>query len=79
MRKRRRQSEREREREEERENQRKEERERERDSVSEGRRAEVLRVSNRFSSSRWGPVDLSFRALSGRLEFTVRRYSFDKD
>ena len=26
-----------------------------------------------------GPVDLSFRALSGRLKFTVRRHTFNKD
>jgi len=26
-----------------------------------------------------GPVDPSFRALSGRLEFTVRRHKFNKD
>ena len=26
-----------------------------------------------------GPVDPSFRALSGRLKFTVRRHTFDKD
>ena len=26
-----------------------------------------------------GPVDPSFRALSGRLEFTVRRHRFKKD
>ena len=26
-----------------------------------------------------GPADPSFRALSGRLEFTVRRHKFDKD
>jgi len=26
-----------------------------------------------------GPVDPSFRALSGRLEFTVLRHKFNKD
>ena len=26
-----------------------------------------------------GPVDLSFRALSGRLQFTVRLHKFNKD
>ena len=26
-----------------------------------------------------GPVDPSFRALSGRLKFTVRRYQFNKE
>ena len=26
-----------------------------------------------------GPVDPSFRALSGRLKFTVRRHKFNKD
>ena len=31
------------------------------------------------SSSLLGPVDPSFRALSGRLEFTVRRHKFNKD
>ena len=31
------------------------------------------------SSSLSGPVDPSFRALSGRLKFTVRRYEFNKD
>ena len=30
-------------------------------------------------SSRVGPVDPSFRALSGRLKFTVRRNKFNKD
>ena len=27
----------------------------------------------------WSPVDPSFRALSGRLKFTVRRHKFNKD
>ena len=31
-----------------------------------------LKVVNRVLSSLLGPVDLSFRALSGRLKFTVR-------
>ena len=31
------------------------------------------------SSSLLGPVDSSFRALSGRLKFTVRRHNFNKD
>ena len=32
-----------------------------------------------FPSSFSGPVDPLLRALSGRLEFTVRRHKFDKD
>ena len=31
------------------------------------------------SSSLLGPVDLPFRARSGRLKFTVRRHKFYKD
>ena len=31
------------------------------------------------SPSRLGPVDPSFRALSGHLKFTVRRHKFNKD
>ena len=31
-----------------------------------------------LESSLLGPVDPSFRALSGRLKFTVRRHKFDK-
>jgi len=31
------------------------------------------------SSSFLGPVDPSFRALSGRLEFTVQRHQFNKE
>ena len=27
----------------------------------------------------WSPVDPSFRALSGRFKFTVRRHEFDTD
>ena len=33
---------------------------------------------HRVSSSLLGPVDPSFRALSGRLKFTVRRHKFNK-
>ena len=32
-----------------------------------------------FWSSLLGPVDPSFRALSGRLKFTVRRHKFNED
>ena len=32
-----------------------------------------------FTVSLLGPVDPSFRALSGRLGFTVRRHKFSKD
>jgi len=32
---------------------------------------------DRVSSSLLGPVDPSFRALSGRLKFTVRRHKFN--
>ena len=38
-----------------------------------------LKVLHRVSSSPSGPVDPSFRALSGRLEFTVRRHQFNED
>ena len=34
---------------------------------------------HRVSSSLLGPVVPSFRALSGRLKFTVRRHKFNKD
>ena len=34
---------------------------------------------HRVSLSLLGPVDPSFRALSGRLKFTVRRHKFNKD
>jgi len=34
---------------------------------------------SRVSLSRVGPVDPAFRALSGRLKFTVRRHKFNKD
>ena len=34
---------------------------------------------HRVSSSLLGPVDPSFRALAGRLEFMVRRHKFNKD
>ena len=36
-------------------------------------------VVHRVSPSLVGPVDPSFRALSGRLKFTVRRHKFNKD
>jgi len=36
-------------------------------------------VLHRVSSSILGPVDPSFRALSGRLKFTVRRHEFNND
>ena len=36
-------------------------------------------VVHRVSASLLSPVDPSFRALSGRIKFTVRRYKFDKD
>ena len=36
-------------------------------------------VVHRVSSSLLGPVDISFRALSGRLDFTVRRHKFNTD
>ena len=38
------------------------------------RRYDVHRVSSLF-----GPVDPSFRAISGRLKFAVRRHEFDND
>ena len=43
-----------------------------------------LKIENRSSSQCWwssllGPVDPSFRALSGCLKFTVRRHKFNKD
>ena len=38
-----------------------------------------LLVVHRVSSSLLGPVDFSFRALSGRLKFTVRRHKLNKD
>jgi len=37
------------------------------------------RVVQHESSSLLGPVVPSFRALSGRLKFTVRRHKFNKD
>ena len=40
------------------------------------RRVQVL---HRVSSSLLGPVDPSFRALSGRPKVTVRRHKFNKD
>ena len=38
-----------------------------------------LSVLHGVSSSRLGPVDPSFRALSRRLRFEVRRYKFNED
>ena len=35
--------------------------------------------AHRVSSSLLSPVDPSFRALSGRLDFTVRRHKFNQD
>ena len=37
------------------------------------------RVDRPVRQNPLGPVDLSFRALSGRLTFTVRLHKFDKD
>ena len=37
------------------------------------------RVFQRNTFSLLGPVDPSFRALSGRLKFTARRHKFNKD
>ena len=34
---------------------------------------------HRVSSSLLGPVDLSFRSLSGRVEFTVQRHTLNND
>jgi len=39
----------------------------------------LLQVLHRVSSSLLGPVAPSFRALSGRLKFTVRRHKFNTD
>jgi len=36
-------------------------------------------IVHRVSSSLLGPLDPSFRALSGRLKFTVRRHKFNND
>ena len=36
-------------------------------------------VVHLVSSSLLGPVVLSSRALSGRLDFAIRRYKFDED
>ena len=36
-------------------------------------------LKHRLSSSLWVPIDPSFRALSGRLQSTVRRHTFNKD
>ena len=41
--------------------------------------ATSLKVVHRVSSSRLGPADPSFRALSGRLKLTVRHHKFNKD
>jgi len=38
-----------------------------------------LWIVHRVSSSLLGPVVPSFRALSGRLKFTVRRHKFNTD
>ena len=38
-----------------------------------------LHVVHRVSSSIFGQVDPSFRALSRRLKFTIRRHAFNKD
>ena len=38
-----------------------------------------LQIVHRVSSSLLGPVVPSFRALHGRLKFTVRRHKFNKD
>ena len=37
------------------------------------------KVVHRVSSSLLGPVLTSFRVLSGRRKFTVRRHKFNKD
>ena len=39
----------------------------------------ALQVVHGVSPSLLGPVDPSFRALSGRLEFTVRRHKFNEE
>ena len=41
-------------------------------------RLSPLLVVHRVPSSLLGPVDPSFRALSGILKFTVRRHNFDE-
>ena len=38
-----------------------------------------LQILHRLSSSLLGPVDPSFRALSGRLQIAVRRHKFNQD
>ena len=40
---------------------------------------QVFSLSLFLSLNPLGPVDPSFRALSGRLKFTVRRHKFNKD
>ena len=52
---------------------------REKRDIEIAQRASLLQVVHRVSSSLLGPVDLSFRALSGRLKFTVRRHKFNED
>ena len=52
--------------------------ERERDSRSTADGCGVCALHS-VSSSRLGPVGPSFRALSGRLKFTVRRHTFNQD
>ena len=44
----------------------------------------IQRATKEYSAAEFlkrllGPVDPSFRALSGRLKFTVRRHKFNKD
>jgi hypothetical protein len=39
----------------------------------------LMSILHRVSSSPSGPIDPSFRALSGRLKFTVRRHKFKED
>ena len=39
----------------------------------------AFRIYIVYRQSLLGPVDPSFRALSGRLKFTVRRHQFNKD
>jgi hypothetical protein len=49
---------------------------------TEARRPHVaarVKVVHRVSSSLLGPEDPSFRALSGRIQFTVRRHKLNED
>jgi hypothetical protein len=39
----------------------------------------TTQLVNRVSSNVSGPVDTSFRAVSGCLKFTVRRHKFNQD